>query len=164
MWIFLRIIYDCNDFYQWKKVSFRHFYSTAVVLLSWKLESSVCPFNVFLLKFSCEKNDIRYRFEQWIERWNFFLRLRWNKKALFWKMALIKEDTIFKLMIDNNDEPFPIIINKLNSFSFNLYGCEVTMYIWPSGILLIKKYWFLHKKLIIFAIGMLFPSSVIRMS
>ena len=39
---------------------------------------------------------------------------------------------IFKQMADNIDQPFPIVIDKSYSFSFNSYarGCHVYMNIW----------------------------------
>ena len=47
-------------------------------------------------------------------------------------MALRKEEMIFKQMTDNIDEPLPIVIDKANSFSFNLYarGYHACMKIW----------------------------------
>ena len=40
----------------------------------------------------------------------------------FEKMALRKEEMIFKQMIDNIDEALPIVTDKANSFSFNSYA------------------------------------------
>ena len=40
----------------------------------------------------------------------------------FEKMALRKEEMIFKQMTDNIDEPLPIVTDKANSFSFNSYA------------------------------------------
>ena len=47
-------------------------------------------------------------------------------------MALRKEEMIFKQMTDNIDEPLPIVIDKVNSFSFNSYarGYHAYMKIW----------------------------------
>ena len=47
-------------------------------------------------------------------------------------MALRKEEMIFKQMIDNTDEPLPIVIDKENFFSFNWYarGYQAYMKIW----------------------------------
>ena len=47
-------------------------------------------------------------------------------------MALRKEEMIFKQMIDNTDEPLPIVIDKANSFSFSSYarGYHAYMKIW----------------------------------
>ena len=47
-------------------------------------------------------------------------------------MALRKEEMIFKQMTDNINEPFPIAIDKANSFSFHSYarGYHAYMKIW----------------------------------
>ena len=48
------------------------------------------------------------------------------------KMALRKEEMIFKQMTDNIDEALPVFIDKTNSFLFNLYarGYHASMKIW----------------------------------
>ena len=65
----------------------------------------------------------QYPFEQWFERWNI---------PLFWKMALSKKEIIVEQMTNNIDEPFSIVIYKLNSFSFNsnARGYHVYINIW----------------------------------
>ena len=47
-------------------------------------------------------------------------------------MAWSKKEIIFKQMRNNIDEPFPIVIDKLYSFSFNSYarGYHVYVNIW----------------------------------
>ena len=49
-------------------------------------------------------------------------------------MALSKEEMIFKQMTDNIDQPFPIVIDKSYSLSFDSYarGCHVYINIWNS--------------------------------
>ena len=37
-------------------------------------------------------------------------------------MAFRTEEMIFKQVTDSTDKPFPIIIDKVNSFSFNSYA------------------------------------------
>ena len=44
-------------------------------------------------------------------------------------MDLSKEEMIFKPMTDNIDEPFLIVIDKSNSFSFNSYARGYHIYI-----------------------------------
>ena len=55
-----------------------------------------------------------------------------NNNTVLKKMALRKEEMIFKQMTDNIDEPLPIVIDKANSFSFNSYarGYHAYMKIW----------------------------------
>ena len=65
-------------------------------------------------------------------------------------------------MTDDIDEPLPIVIDKANSFSFNLYarGYHAYMKIWNpvDGEVLV-----LREKLIILMITTLFTSFIIRM-
>ena len=55
-----------------------------------------------------------------------------NNNTVLKKMALRKEEMIFKQMTDNTDEPLLIVIDKANSFSFNSYarGYHAYMKIW----------------------------------
>ena len=57
---------------------------------------------------------------------------------LFLKMALSKEEMIFKQMTDNINEPFLIVIDKSYSFSFSSYARGYQVYI-TFGILLMEK-------------------------
>ena len=101
----------------------------------------------------------KYRFEQWFEYWNILLKQRWNI-PLYWKIALSKEEMIFKEMTDNIDELFRVSL--LNQILFPLIRMlEVTTCVWTFGILLMEKYWFVNKKLIILFITTLLPSCII---
>ena len=48
------------------------------------------------------------------------------------KSAFEQKEIIFKQMADNIDESFPIVIDKLNYFSFNLYARGYRVYIYMN--------------------------------
>ena len=85
-----------------------------------------------------------------------------NNNTVLKKMALRKEEMIFKQMTDNTDEALPIVIDRENSFSINSYARGYHAYMKICNLLM-EKCWFVREKLIILMIATLFSSFVFRM-